>query len=585
MKSNLVADRRAVALACMAIFLCSLAVRVFHWQDNREPPFNGMTGEYEAHGELLARGDIRGFVYGPNPPSDANVIKHPPGYPLLFAAIKRFFGPSANTWLRLLHIIADSLAAIVIFFLAYEFFRFRVATLAGMLIAFSPQLAYHSVALLPDPLAAPPLVLGLYLIVRAYKSPKFFTLFAAGVMIGISCWLRSNILLLPLFVCAVLPVLFKPGVRMRSSAALLAGFLLLIVPVTIRNYVYFRSFIPISLSAGITLVEGIGVNDRDHRFGLPDNDYLVSKWEAEKFQRPDYLANRFGVDGVMRERFRVQSGLKIIAHHPFWFSNVMLNRAASMLRLARVELIRSQPAITHSLNAPAAPSVVIKTAADPGATAGFVKVDQPRGSANLGRATAQPDTDYVLRVPLLIEHGGVAIEVVSAADNKTLAISPDYYPVNWLDLSENNQVTRTINLAFVSDTANEIQVKLTTEHGPFLARVGEVELVSLGHASYTWTRYPRLLFRTIEKVFLTAVMLPLTMIGLIVLIKRKQWVPLAVLTIVPIYYMCVQSALWTEFRYILSMHYFLFVLAAVGFIWLYEQARLLILHRRRESPR
>jgi hypothetical protein len=51
----------------------------------------------------------------------------------------------------------------------------------------------------------------------------------------------------------------------------------------------------------------------------------------------------------------------------------------------------------------------------------------------------------------------------------------------------------------------------------------------------------------------------------------RRWRALALLLVVPIYYMCVQSALWTEFRYTLPMYYFLFILAAVGVCWAGER--------------
>jgi len=60
--------------------------------------------------------------------------------------------------------------------------------------------------------------------------------------------------------------------------------------------------------------------------------------------------------------------------------------------------------------------------------------------------------------------------------------------------------------------------------------------------------------------------LPLTLLGVIFLARERRWSELAILVVLPAYYLCVQSALWTEFRYILSMHYFLFVLAAVGLV-------------------
>ena len=40
---------------------------------------------------------------------------------------------------------------------------------------------------------------------------------------------------------------------------------------------------------------------------------------------------------------------------------------------------------------------------------------------------------------------------------------------------------------------------------------------------------------------------------------------LVVLLAVPAYYLCVQSALSTEYRYILAIHYFLFMMSATAF--------------------
>ena len=125
-------------LTCVVIFLVALVVRGFHWQDNPIPPFHGMTGEYKAHAQELVNGDLKGFVRGPNPPSDANVIKHPPGYPLLMAAVYKVFGDS-DFALRLLHIVLDACAALLVFFLAYELFSFAIATLSGFLVALSPN--------------------------------------------------------------------------------------------------------------------------------------------------------------------------------------------------------------------------------------------------------------------------------------------------------------------------------------------------------------------------------------------------------------------------------------------------------------
>lgn len=571
-----------LGFACSAIFVLAVVTRLFHMQDNRTPPFSGMTGEYKAHAMVLVQGDARAFLRGPNPPSNAHVIKHPPGYPLLMAVVYKLFGNSDGV-LRFVHVLIDALAAVLVFFIARELFSFGVAVLSGSLVALSPQLAYHSVALIPDPLAAPPLLLSAYLLIRAYKHPRLLTVFASGVMIAVSCWFRSNTLLLPLFLCAAIPLLFMRGKRIPFALTLVAGFLILILPITLRNAIFFHSFIPLSLSAGITLVEGIGVYDKQKRFGLPDNDYLVSKWEAQVFGRPDYLGDRFGVDGVVRERYRIKRGLSVIAAHPVWFLRVMVQRASSMLRLARVELVRAQPAVTHSTSVigNVAPiwSIPPSQATQPaGALQSRVSSDgrglELRGNVQdlfvSSPVSLKPQTDYLVRVPLKIKEGAVTIQIVDTKRGSTIASTPILHPVNWLDLTPEQQPFVTVDLPFVSlDSISAILKLRSPDTSPkhVAVELGTAEGFELGPATQTWTRYPRIIIRIVQRFFITALVLPVTVLGITLLIRRRRGPEVVILLVVPIYYMCVQSALWTEFRYILSMHYFLLIATAVGFLW------------------
>jgi len=59
-------------------------------------------------------------------------------------------------------------------------------------------------------------------------------------------------------------------------------------------------------------------------------------------------------------------------------------------------------------------------------------------------------------------------------------------------------------------------------------------------------------------------LLPLVAIGLVILARRAEWRALCVLLVVPVYFFCVQSALHTEYRYVIVVDYFLFVLAAIA---------------------
>jgi len=75
------------------------------------------------------------------------------------------------------------------------------------------------------------------------------------------------------------------------------------------------------------------------------------------------------------------------------------------------------------------------------------------------------------------------------------------------------------------------------------------------------------LIHAIQRMFITAIILPLSIIGLLIVICRKKKLALLILLAVPIYFFTVQSAVHTEYRYVIAVTYFLFAFAgvAIGF--------------------
>ncbi len=100
-----------------------------------------------------------------------------------------------------------------------------------------------------------------------------------------------------------------------------------------------------------------------------------------------------------------------------------------------------------------------------------------------------------------------------------------------------------------------------------------MKLYELGPARFLWTRFPRVLLHALQKLFTTAVFLPLALIGVGLTIFRKRTAVLIILAVVPLYYFTVQSAFHTEYRYVLALNYFLFAFAAVAIAWVGEKLR------------
>ncbi|PYS75919.1 MAG: hypothetical protein DMF66_17575 [Acidobacteria bacterium] len=103
-----------------------------------------------------------------------------------------------------------------------------------------------------------------------------------------------------------------------------------------------------------------------------------------------------------------------------------------------------------------------------------------------------------------------------------------------------------------------------------MLRLERTPLTSTAPVSEGWTRAPRLALRAAQELFITAIALPLALAGIFLLARARNFRALAALLAVPLYYLCVQSALHTEYRYVLAIHHFLFVLAAAA---LYTIAR------------
>ncbi|MBD0371905.1 MAG: glycosyltransferase family 39 protein [Pyrinomonadaceae bacterium] len=574
--------KRPFIIASLIVFLLAFGVRLLSLQDTRQEVGKIQTvvaGDYKRVASLLREGGAASFFDSSSPLGDPNTLGHPPGYSILLAVIYGTAGERDGVT-QFIQITIDALCAVLIFAIVAELLSAGAGFIAGLLAALSPQFAWNSVLLLPDSLSVFPVLLAVLLLALAVRRPRLTTIFAVGALTGLSCWLRANALLLAPFLALACFLLFERGRRLSCAATLLAGAVLVIAPLTIRNAVVFRHFIPLSLGAGQTFLEGIADYDTEGRFGVPQTDMGIMKWEAENFNRPDYYGTLFNPDGVYRERMRLKRGLSIAGSHPVWFAGVMTRRAASMLRLERARLISTEPPVSHSLDvaAEAAPAwqnsaaeLQAASTLAPQAKATvlqdiqvmYLTGDDSKYADQLVSAPfeLQKNTDYVLLLPVRMLRGRMSIVVRSANTTHASVIveTEEMTPPE-------QQPDRLIQLPFVAgsqESARLVIANAASREANSFIQLGTARLYALGAASNTWTRAPRLFVNALQKLFITAVMLPLALFGLILLLRARAYRTLVILLVVPAYYLSIQSATHTEYRYVLSLHYFLFALAAV----------------------
>jgi dolichyl-phosphate-mannose-protein mannosyltransferase len=577
---------RSRVIACIAIFLLAFAVRALTWHDTRLEVGKVQTAviaDYQRVARLLRDGGVKSLFSQSSPLADLNNLGHPPGYSLLIASVYSF--KPSDAAIQFVQITLDSFSDVLIFLIVAEFLPLSAGVVAGLLAAFSPQLAWNSVLLLPDAISVLPILLAIFLLARAVRNPRLVMFIAIGAFVGVSCWLRANALFLSLFFAAASWLIIKERPRAwRFALAVICGTGLIVLPLTIRNAIVFHRFIPLSLGAGQTFLEGMADYDRDGKFGIPNTDVGIMKQEAEIYRRPDYYGTLFNPDGVERERARLSRGFAIVRAHPVWFAGVMARRASSMLRLERSRLISTDPPVSHSIDAIDRLQPIWSRPPDELVAEGLLLSSQAQTSlvsdtccwlTLMGDAsrygdqfsspvgTVNKDVDYVLMVPIDPHRGRIRISVKSSTGRiYSTAVAEAAETVAPSDAS-----IQSIALPFVASESGQPKLvfsnEASTPPNPIMS-VTEIKLYELGPARFLWTRYPRTIIHAIQKIFLTAVILPLALAGFLILVFRKDTTALVLFSTVPIYFFTAQSAVHTEYRYVLAVDYFLFAFAGVA---------------------
>jgi hypothetical protein len=573
-----------VVAASLAIFAIAAGARLLHWQDGRHAietahrfRYRQPVGYQRDALRLLADPSDFPFVPAREGGQVAPPV-HPPGYPIFIAAVFSIAGISHDA-LRLAQLLLDAAMAVLAFLALREATTARGASAGALLVACSPQLSAASLVLLPDSVAAVPIVLAIVALLRARRTSRAGWVVAAGIAIGLSCWLRSNALLFaPFLACTLVPALFAKGERARYAGILVLTTLAAILPVTLRHYVVHSRFVPLSLGAGVTLVEGIGDFDGANRFGMPRLDDEVAAAEARAENRPEYARSIWSGDAIARDRARFRRGLEAIASDPLWFAGVAARRAPLMVRYndgatygwpadsSHAPIVSASPAFGHDVaDARQSPLVWSQEGAS------FTNARSLGASSRVESATIDlsPDRDYLFRLPFALARGEGWVEIVDdegrmlghhPIDDRRAA-SLDDPRMRRRDRARNAEV----EIPFAIGRTGRVRVVVASGGSGLDVALGDATIREAGPTPNGWTRLPRAALRAIERnCYGTSALRAAMLVGLLLLAARRRFRAIAVLAAVPVYYMLFQSAFHTEYRYVLAIHPFLFGFAGVA---------------------
>ena len=198
--------------------------------------------------QAFARGET--FVTGP--------YFRPPLYPQFLGIIYRLFG--ADPWApRIIQAVLGSLNCGLLFVIGRTAFNRRVGIIAGFAGAFYWSFAYFDAELLsPVLIVFFTLLLVVGLLRASSRGGRALLWLTNGIVLGLSAITRPDILILAPAILAWIVVLCRPVWRRTATYALcfVAGCMVPILPVTIRNYAVGRDLVMITANGGVNFYIG-----------------------------------------------------------------------------------------------------------------------------------------------------------------------------------------------------------------------------------------------------------------------------------------------------------------------------------------
>ena len=326
----------------LTLLLIAISVRVLTLQFMRahlNDPAWFQTGSY-AKFDRQARDilDGRQRLFWIDDPTRTDLAQYPPGFPALLAFIYKTTGEHSAYSSQLILWFADLLISFfLISGICVTAFGFRTAIAAGFLLALSPLFAMYGAYPSADVPATWFVLGGIWLLVLAFQRKNVPLAIAAGVALGIACWLRVN----PLYLCvgwavALVVLVQSPWrVRLKLGAATLGATIAVISPIVIRNYIVFPDFTPTGGTIGVNLWEGLGETELGRANGFLFGDDKLLEYERQKYGWPaDMKLDLQLPDGIRRDQERTRESLAFIKQHPVWYLGVMAGRMWGMLKVA-----------------------------------------------------------------------------------------------------------------------------------------------------------------------------------------------------------------------------------------------------------
>ena len=269
---------------------------------------------------------------------DVPTAGRPPGYPFFLTAI--FFVLGKNLFFaRIMQVVLSSLLCVLIYYLGRMLLGEKVGILSGLMASIHLGFIAQPTRILTEGLATFLLIISIIFFVKVkqeFQNKRYY--FLSAFILGIASLVRSNFLLMFFFIgISIVYDLFKEKLEFKIIATrigiYLIAFLLPIMPWTIRNYLIFDAFIPISTYQGIALYTSYTPKD-GKIYGFVADDATTKK------------ALYFSSE-VEQSRFLTNETIKLLKNDPTLFFRLISLKIAYLFSPINWELIQNRAVFNY----------------------------------------------------------------------------------------------------------------------------------------------------------------------------------------------------------------------------------------------
>ncbi|MBW1708375.1 MAG: tetratricopeptide repeat protein [Deltaproteobacteria bacterium] len=298
-------------LYAAGLFLLALVIRlIFLAQIEGQPYFETLLLDPQAY-DIRAQEILGGDWLG------KTVFYQDPLYPYFLAIVYKIFGIAAFP-VRLIQIVLGSLNAVLVYFIGKRLGGRRVGILTGALFLVYGLFCFYDGVIGKDGPGLFLINLALLALFWAAARERPWPWLLAGLTFGLAALTRGNLLLITPLIA--LWIFLVPGPKLSKRFVLavcfILGLVLIISPVTIRNWVVGRDLVLTTAQAGQNFY--IGNNPRAGGFfENPKHIRLEPQYEEDDFRQEALrLTGRQEMKPSEISSFWMRQGLKFIWENP-----------------------------------------------------------------------------------------------------------------------------------------------------------------------------------------------------------------------------------------------------------------------------